>query len=135
MAYKNFQRGIMAVLRDVVNLNFAIPTNGATTPVALGVRGGGFTVARTGVGVYTLTPMAGMKFPVQLGVLAQLRLATFVANQDVRVSTINASTGVITITHLNTTTGAAVEWPAANADNVLSVQLAYSNSSQAPNHP
>ncbi len=130
MAYKNFERGVMTLNRDVVQLNLAIPTNGATAPVAASIRGIGYTVARPGVGIYTLTPVAGLKFPVQLGIRADLRLSA-IGNTFAQVTTYNATTGVITINCV-TGVGVAVEWPAANADNVLGVAITFSNSSQLP---
>lgn len=130
MAYKNFSNQLMTLSRSIVQFNMTIPTNGIHTP--LGVKGAGFTVAKTNVGVYTLTPDAGLKFPVQLGVFAHLRLAA-VGNTWAQVGTINTTTGVITVNCV-TGLGVAVEWPAANADNVLSVEIVYSNSSQLPQH-
>jgi hypothetical protein len=130
MSYKNFSNAVYTLNRDVVQLNLAVPTNGATTPVASGIRGRGYTVARTGVGIYTFTPQAGLLFPVQLGIRADLRLAA-VGNTFAQVGTYNATTGVFTINCVSGT-GVAAEWPAANADNVLGVAITFSNSSQLP---
>lgn len=132
MAYKNFIEESLTLTRDVVFLPISIPTNNITTPVAANVRGLGYTVVRSGVGVYVLTPVAGLKMPNAPTVhVSQLFAA--VANQAVQASIV-VSTGVITLSYVNTTTLAPVEWPAAGANNLVSVLVTFSNSLQLPNH-
>lgn len=112
-----------------IAFEFAIPTNGATTPVASGIRGRGATVARTGVGVYTLTFAAGHKYLDLLNTSAHLRLSA-VGNTYAQVGTWNSTTRVLTINC--TAAGVAAEWPAANADNVLYVKVEFGDSNTKP---
>ena len=132
MAYKNFIEESLTLTRDVVFLPISIPTNGITTPVAANVRGLGYTVVRSGVGVYVLTPVAGLKMPNAPTVhVSQLFAA--VAGQSI-VQSIVVSTGVITLSYVTTATLVAVEWPAAGANSLVSVLVTFSNSLQLPNH-
>ncbi len=130
MAFKNFDNDVLTLDRDVVIFRFTIPTNGATTPVRTGIFGNGYTVARTGVGIYTLTPIAGLKWPTRPCVQAHLSLAA-VGNTFAQVGGYNTSTGVITVNCV-TGSGVAAEWPAANADNILNVSILTNNTSQKP---
>lgn len=129
MAFKNFDSEVFSLDRDLVIFRLTIPTNGATTPVRAGINGNGYTVARTGVGIYTLTPVAGLRFPTRPAVTVSMGFAAL-TNAFAQVLTYNTTTGVITIVYL--AAGVAAEWPAANADNVLNVTIVAQNSSQLP---
>lgn len=132
MAFKNFEEKCWSLNRDLVMLNLAVPTNGAAAPTAASIRGLGYTVTWAATGVYTFTPVAGLKMPVLLGITAHLRLAA-VGNTFAQVGTYSSTTGVFTVKCVNGS-GVAAEYPAANADNVLSVTITFSASSQLPNH-
>lgn len=130
MAYKNFDEAVRTLMRDVVIINLTVPVNAGANPVAGSTRGTGYTVTWGATGIYTFTPLPGMKFPLLLGIQAHLRLAA-PGNTFAMASTYNSTTGVFTVKCV-TGVGGAVEWPAANVDNVLSVVATFSNSSQLP---
>lgn len=132
MAYKNFVEESLTLTRDVVFLPISIPTNGGANPVAANVRGLGYVVTRPSLGIYTLTPIAGLKMPNAPTVhVSQLFAA--VAGQSV-IASIVISTGVITLSYVTTATLAAVDWPAAGANSLVSVLVTFSNSQQLPSH-
>jgi hypothetical protein len=131
MAFKNFTEKMSSLNRDVIKLSLAVPTNGAAVPTASGIRGLGYTVTWAATGIYTFTPVSGLKMPVLLGISAHLRLNA-VGNTFAQVGTFDSATGVFTVRCVSGT-GVAAEWPAANANNVLSVEVTLSNSSQLPN--
>lgn len=109
---------------------FAVPTNGSTTPVATSIRGRGATIVRTGVGVMTVTFAAGQPGANLLDVDCQLRLAA-VGNTFAQAGTWNATTRVLTINCVNGS-GVAAEWPAADANNVLHVRVVFGDSAVVP---
>lgn len=114
-----------------MNFHFSVPTNGATTPVATGIRGYGATISRTGVGVMTVVFPAGMPGRQLLVATAHLRLAA-VGNTFAQIGTWNATTRTLTVNCVNGS-GVAAEWPAANADNVLHVNVVFGDSDTRPN--
>ena len=130
MAFANFVEQIYTLNRDVVFLPLRIPTNGATTPVAANILGRGAVVTRTGVGVYTVVFNAGLSFPNALCFDAHLQLSAVGATYA-QVGTWVPSTRTLTINCTNGA-GVAAEWPAANANNVLSVLAVFTNSNQVP---
>lgn len=113
-----------------VEFEFAIPTNGATTPVASGIRGRGAVVTRTGVGVYTIVFSAGHKYLDLLEAKAHLRLAA-IGNTWAQVGTYVQSTRTLTVNCI-TSAAVAAEWPAANADNVLHIKVTFGDSHTKP---
>ena len=112
---------------------FAVPTNGATTPVATGIRGVGATITRTGVGVMSVVFGVGVPGTQLLSVQAHMRLATPTGLNMVQATTWTASTRTLLINYIVVSSGAAVEWPAANANNVLHIDVVFADSATLPN--
>ena len=54
MAYRQLYSESAFATPGTDRFEFAVPTNGATTPVASGVRGSGATITRTGVGIMSV---------------------------------------------------------------------------------
>jgi hypothetical protein len=113
-----------------VDFDLSIPTNGATTPVASGIRGRGAVVTRTGVGVMTVVLSAGHDYLDLLSSYADLRLAA-IANTWAQVGTWVPATRTLTINCLNGS-GVATEWPAADPNNILHVSLCFGSSNTKP---
>lgn len=132
MAYRNFTSHVYTMLRDTVKLDMLIPTNGATTPVASGIRGvPGAVVTRTGVGTYTIALPAGFSFPARPVVVAQLQLSAIGATRA-QILGYNTTTRTLTVQCVTAALNVAAEWPAANADNNLMVSFTFSNSAALP---
>jgi hypothetical protein len=110
---------------------FAVPTNGSTTPVATGIRGSGATITRTGVGVMTVIFGQGVPGSQLLSAVAHLRLSA-VGNTFAQVGTWTASTRTLLVNCVSGS-GVAAEWPAANANNVLHIEVVFGDSSVLPN--
>jgi hypothetical protein len=95
MANRTFTN-IQSIHKEMKVLAGRFDVNGVTTPD--GVKGLGFSIARTGVGIFTVTP----KYTDPNGISksdAYPHYLSFVANGGVAVtSTLDASTGVGTIT-------------------------------------
>lgn len=115
-----------------MHFQFSVPTNGSTTPVASGIRGYGATITRTGVGIMSVVFPAGMPGANLLSAQAHLRLAA-VGNTIAQVGTWTAATRTLLVNCINSTTGVAAEWPAANANNVLHIDVVFGDSSAVPN--
>jgi len=136
MAYRNFTSKQYTLDRDVVTIYGKALTagNGAFT----GQKGLGVTLARSGVGLATVTLGSGLKFNDLLHVSAVLRTPGATAvDATVQVGTWVASTGVLTLKCIQdsaTETVAVVEWPAADADSELQVALTFRNTAQKPNN-
>lgn len=104
--------------------------NGASAIVQSTVLGQGFTVARTGVGIYTITVADNYNSVLSkvLGVSFNALTATQIQWGTVDITGSAASTRTALINAYTTTTGAAVEI-AANASNIVSFGLGLLNQS------
>lgn len=101
-------------LQGLVILPGSFATNGSSSPAAASNLGTGFTVARTGTGVYTVT--LSDRYTSAVAILTSRHGAI----DDVKASTYTASTRVFTITTLVSGSAADV---AANAANRVSFVL------------
>lgn len=131
MAYRQFYNESSFATAGTDRFEFAVPTNGATTPVAAGIRGSGATITRTGVGVMSVVFGQGMPSAQLLSANAHLRLSA-VGNAFAQVGTWTPATRTLLINCV-TGTGVAAEWPAANANNVLHIDVVFADSSVLPN--
>jgi hypothetical protein len=132
MAYRQLYSESAFATPGTDRFEFAVPTNGSTTPVATGIRGSGATITRTGVGIMTVIFGQGMVGAQLLSVQASLRLSA-VGNTIAQAGTWTPSTRTLLINCINSTTGAAAEWPAANANNVLHIDVVFADSATLPN--
>lgn len=114
-----------------LHFQFSVPTNGSTTPVASGIRGYGATITRTGVGIMSVVFPAGMTGSQLLSAQASLRLSA-VGNTFAQVGTWTAATRTLLVNCVNGS-GVAAEWPTANANNVLEIDVVFSDASVLPN--
>lgn len=122
---------VLALDHARVEIVGSFSTNGTSTPTA--TKGRGFTVARTGVGVFTVT-LAESYFDV-IAVTASLSLAT-AAKQMVQVTgwtapTTQGSRAVVTLTTMASDTGTAADIAAATG-NVVSFHITCLNSGAKP---
>lgn len=111
-----------------VYLDAQIPTNGAADPVAANCKGGFYTVARTGVGILRFTFKQGFRAG-RPRVFPELQLAVPDGSYAV-AGPFTAATATAEATldiHIRAASGAAVELPAANANNVLSLGLTFTD--------
>jgi hypothetical protein len=131
MAYRQNYKTSSFATPQTERFEFAVPTNGVTTPTASGIRGYGATITRTGVGIMSVVFPAGMPGAQLLHVGCQLRLAA-VGNTFAQAGTWNATTRTLLINCV-TGSGVAAEWPAANANNVLHISAVFADSSVLPN--
>lgn len=131
MAYRQLYSESAFATPGTDRFEFAVPVNGSTTPVATGIRGSGATITRTGVGIMTVIFGAGMVGAQLLSVQAHLRLSA-VGNTFAQVGTYTAATRTLLINCV-TGSGVAAEWPAANANNVLHIDVVFADSATLPN--
>lgn len=131
MGYRNNFSEAEFMTPSTIRAEFSVPVNGATTPVASGIRGNGATITRTGVGIMSVVFKAGAPGAILAQATAHLRLAA-VGNTFAQVGTWNATTRTL-IVNCVTGAGVAAEWPAANADNVLHIGVVFGDSAVLPN--
>lgn len=131
MAYRQMYEFAEYATPHTIQFQFSVPTNGATTPVATGIRGYGATITRTGVGIMSVVFPVGMPGGQLLSAQASLRLAA-VGNTFAQVGTWTPSTRTLLVNCVNGS-GVAAEWPAANANNVLEIDVVFSDSATLPN--
>ena len=134
MAYRNFNE-TKALDRGTVRLTAQIPTNGSSALSTTNQKGQGWAATRTGVGTMSLVLGTGLKFNNLLYAQANLMLnaqsTNDATNLQVRLLGWTASTKTLLLGCFDGT-GAAAEWPAANANNVVFVNLVMSNTSAVP---
>lgn len=131
MAYRQLYSESAFATPGTDRFEFAVPTNGSTTPVATGIRGSGATITRTGVGIMSVVFGQGMVGAQLLSANAHLRLSA-VGNTFAQVGTYTASTRTLLVNCV-TGSGVAAEWPAANANNVLHIDVVFADSATLPN--
>lgn len=131
MTYRQVYKYAEFATPQTLQFQFAVPTNGSTTPVASGIRGFGATITRTGVGIMSVVFPAGMPGGQLLSALAHLRLSA-VGNTFAQVGTWTAATRTLLVNCV-TGSGVAAEWPAANANNVLHIDVVFGDSTTLPN--
>ena len=131
MAYRQIYSAAEFGTPHTMQFQFSVPTNGATTPAASGIRGYGATITRTGVGIMSVVFPAGMPGAQLLSAQASLRLSA-VGNTFAQVGTWTPSTRTLLVNCV-TGSGVAAEWPAANANNVLEIDVVFSDSATLPN--
>jgi hypothetical protein len=131
MAYRQNYLHSEYMTPATIRAEFAVPTNGATTPVASGIRGNGATITRTGVGIMSVVFPAGAPGARLLEARAHLRLNA-VGNTFAQVGGWNATTRTLLVNCV-TGSGVAAEWPAADANNVLHIGVVFGDSAALPN--
>ena len=137
MAFRNFSSKQYTLDRDVVTIFAAARTNGSGA--FTNQRGLGATLARSDVGLATLTLDAGLKFDSILHVSAVLRTPGATAvDAFVQVGTwVATGVGVLTLKCIQndaTETVAVQEWPAADVDSELMVAVTFRNTNQKPSN-